>query len=103
MSLQDGPPWHVQRIDGLLVPGFTKRFDDRGREGVTYLWGMPIGRFAMIAVDGGATELRYRRWPIIDELDAMPDDDALGPIDARGSIHLPGGRRLRFCRFRLER
>lgn len=106
------PAWRVRRTGGLLVPGFTKRFDERGRDGMTYFLGVPIGRFDVDVLAGGATELRYRRWPVVDVLERLPAGASVAahggapptaaPIPAAGFVRLPGGRRVRFCRFRLE-
>ena len=96
-----GPAWRVRRTGGLLVPGFTKRFDDEGR-GMTYLWRIPVGWFDVVTSGGpaGGVELRYRRWPVVDRLDRRPA--AGGSIRSAGFVAI-GGRRVRFCRFRLER
>ena len=103
MTLGDGPTpaWRVRRTSGLLVPGFTKCFTARGG-GVTHLWRVPIGRFDVEVLAGGVTELRYRRWPVVDVLERPPSDPRAGSIPAAGYVRLPGGRRVRFCRFRLE-
>jgi hypothetical protein len=88
------------RDRGLLVPGFSKRFEDD--EGTTCFLGVPIGRFTVVTLERGQTELRYRRWPVVDVLSEPPV--GTGSIAARGFIRLPpGGRRVRFCDFRLER
>lgn len=92
--------WNVRRTSGVLVPGFAKRFDDARTTGVTYLWGVPIGAFDVVQLAEGAVELRYRRWPVVDVLDQLPVDG--GSIRSAGFIAL-AGRRIRFCRFRLER
>ena len=94
-----GPRWRVRRTGGLLVPGFTKRMRADGT-GTTYLAGIPVGAFRVVAA-GDATELRYRRWPIVDVLTARDGDG--GAWDGLGMVRLPGGRRGRFCTFRLER
>ena len=104
-ELRARPAWTVRRTAGLLVPGFTKRFTADGRAGMTYLWRVPIGRFDMreVAAAPGAApavELDYRRWPVVDVLATRPLDG--GSIRAAGFVRLPGGRRIRFCRFRLE-
>lgn len=96
-----GPAWRVRRTGGLLAPGFTKRFDPDGSGGMTYLWGIPIGRFRLIDRDHGPIELRYVRWPVVDLVGGYPPQ-ARGPIDGAGFVRVPGGRVLRFCRFRLE-
>jgi hypothetical protein len=97
-----GPSWRVRRTGGLLVPGFSKRFDLVADEGTTYLAGVPIGRFDVRRRPDGAVELDYRRWPVVDVVGQAPVGD--GSIDSSGYVRLPGaGRRLRFCRFRLER
>lgn len=84
----------------MLVPGFTKRFDVRAGVGVTYLWGVPIGRFELRPATGGGTELHYLRWPVTDELERAPLEG--GSIRSRGRLRM-GARRLTFCTFRLER
>jgi hypothetical protein len=79
-------------VSGLLWPGFSKQLDEQA--GTTYLWGVPIGGFDVVAARGnGPVELRYRRWPVVDVLDGTAGE---------GLLRLPGGRRWRFCRFRLE-
>ncbi len=89
--------FRVIRVSGVLWPGFSKRLDAHRRCGVTYLWGIPVGRFTVeqrrAAVDLPAgINLVYTRWPIIDRLVARSD----GSFDGEGTI---AGRR--FCRFRL--
>lgn len=94
-----GPSWRVRRTSGLLWPGFTKRFG--AVQGVTYLWGTPVGRFAIVDAPDGGVQLRYLRWPVVDVLDADPRT-ASASMDAAGQLRISGGRRVRFCRFRLE-
>lgn len=77
--------WRVRREAGLLPPFVKKKISDGG--GWTYWFGLPVGRF----VRDGAT-LRYRLWPIRDELRAGPDG-----FHGRGLLF---GRE--FCRFRLD-
>ena len=93
--------WRVRRTGGLLVPGFSKRFAPDGTAGTTYLWGVPIGRFRTSQRGDGSVELRYVRWPIVDELGAAARSG--GSMPGAGFVRLPAGRRWRFCRFRLER
>ena len=103
--------YRVARRSGLLVPGFTKRiaFDEAGAptHGVTYLWGVRIGAFDVRPArefgqpDDAPRALRYRAWPVVDLLEPTPRPDHLSP-GCQGCIRLPGGRRLRFCRFALE-
>lgn len=95
-----GATWRVRRIRGLLVPGFTKRFDLVADMGVTYFLGVPIGRFDVRRWPDGGVVLAYRRWPVVDVLDLLPERD--GPVPAAGFVRL-GARRVRFCRFSLER
>lgn len=96
-----GPPWRVRRTGGLLVPGFRKRFSVDGSSGVTYLWRLRIGAFDVVAgTRTGSVELRYRAWPVVDVLDRAPLHG--GSIPSIGTVAF-AGRRLRFCRFRLER
>lgn len=79
--------WRVRREAGLLPPGVTKRIgDDRG---LTLLGGLPFGAFR---VEG--TTLRYKLWPIRDELER----DRSGTWHGRGLLF-----GVPFCRFRLER
>jgi hypothetical protein len=89
--------WRVERVSGLLWPGFTKQL--RSSSGTTFLWGIAIGRFDVVQV-GDTRELRYRRWPIVDVLEAPPSGS--DPIAAAGYVCLPGGGRRRFCRFTLR-
>lgn len=113
MTIEHAPSWRVRRTGGLLVPGFSKRFDPDGSDGMTYLLGIPVGRFDVVASSADdseqGVELRYRRWPIVDVLADSPVEPARGAEPARtsmsaaGYVRLPGGRRLRFCRFRLDR
>ncbi len=99
---QLGPTWRVRRTGGVLVPGFRKRFATDDAHGMTYLWGVPIGRFRIVQLDDAPTvQLRYVRWPVVDELERAPRD--AGAIPAAGYVRLRRGRRIRFCRFRLER
>ena len=94
-----GGRWRVRRTGGLLVPGFSKRMRRDG-SGTTFLWGVPVGAFDVDRCGrGGGIELRYRRWPIVDELHDAGD----GTWHGRGRITLPGRRRLTFCTFRLAR
>jgi hypothetical protein len=80
--------FRVRRLSGLLPPfGVTKRID--GASGVTYLFGVPIGKFRVVG-----RRFVYRWWPIVDEIDG---DDRNG---YRGRGRLFGF--LTFCRFRLE-
>ena len=96
-----GSAWRVRRTGGLLVPGFTKRFNAAGTTGLTYLWGVSVGRFDVVgSVSEPGVELRYRRWPVVDVLEAAPLEG--GSIRAAGNVVL-GARRVRFCHFRLER
>jgi hypothetical protein len=101
--------FRVERRSGLLVPGFTKRlvWDPDGLliSGVTYLWGIRIGGFMAARTDTGV-DLHYGTWPVIDELDRLPQPPrdgapATGAANCQGTFSLPGGRRLRFCRFAL--
>jgi hypothetical protein len=81
--------FRVRRVSGWLPPiGVTKRID--GADGVTYFFGLPIGRFRVVG-----RRFVYRRWPIVDELDGEDDRGILG----RGRLF----GMLTFCRFRLER
>ncbi|MCW2923239.1 MAG: hypothetical protein JWM98_643 [Thermoleophilia bacterium] len=96
-----GAPWRVVRVSGLLVPGFTKRFDAGATRGTTYWCGVRIGAFDVVRTRG-ACELRYRAWPVVDVLLGAPQAPTTR-IESAGYLHLGGGRRLRFCRFRLER
>ncbi len=100
MTREAGRSWHVRRTSGLLVPGFTKRFD--AGSGMTFFFGVPIGRFDVDVAPEGSTELRYRRWPVVDVLERPPTDVRVGTIPSAGFVRLPGHRRVRFCRFRLE-
>lgn len=95
-----GPAWRVRRTAGLLLPGFTKRFDERG-QGMTYLAGVPIGRFDVVVHGDRTAELVYRRWPIVDVLETVPATG--GSIRSAGFVRLPGARRVRFCSFRMQR
>jgi hypothetical protein len=82
--------FRVRRLSGLLPPfGVTKRI--AGATGVTYLFGLPVGKFRVIG-----RRFVYTWWPIIDEID--DGDDRQG---YRGRGRLFGI--LTFCRFRLER
>ncbi|MBC7460147.1 MAG: hypothetical protein H7287_02160 [Thermoleophilia bacterium] len=113
MTLPDLHEAHfrVARVSGLLLPGFTKliRFDASGAplDGVTYLWGIRIGAFTVHSadefgeLDAGLRALRYHTWPVVDILEPPPEP-AHGSPDCRGELRLPGGRRVRFCRFALE-
>jgi hypothetical protein len=95
--------WIVRRLDGLLVPGFTKQFPAGGADGGigrTSWFGIPIGRFRVEVGPSGVTRLHYLRWPVVDEFSATPDG-SVDPIGSAGFIRLPGGRRMRFCRFAL--
>jgi hypothetical protein len=79
--------FRVRRISGLLPPfGVTKRID--GRQGCTYLFGVAVGRFAVVG-----RRFIYRRWPIVDEVE--PDGDR---FVGRGRLFGV----FTFCRFRLE-
>ncbi len=79
--------FRVARISGLLPPfGVTKRIGPR--DGCTYLFGLPFGRFDV--VDG---RFVYRFWPIVDEVEREGDRTFRG----RGRIF-----GLTFCHFRLE-
>jgi len=102
MSDNASPPWRVRRTGGVLVPGFRKRFSPDDTSGVTSWCGIPIGRFSQVAMGDGSVELRYRSWPIVDVLRSWPSQ-ATGPIEAAGFVRAPGGRRVRFCTFRLDR
>jgi hypothetical protein len=102
VTLAGRPSWRVRRRTGLLPPGFTKRFSEDGAIGTTYYLGVPIGRFKVRDAGDGSIELVYRHWPVVDVVLGWPAQ-ARGPIDAAGYIRMPRGRRLRFCRFRLER
>jgi hypothetical protein len=78
--------WRVERIDGLLPPiGVAKQIGHR--EGVTTLFGVPVGMFRL---EGG--DLAYRWLPIRDRLTADADGGFTGEA-------LLFGRR--FGRFRL--
>lgn len=78
--------WRVRREGGLLPPGVTKHI---GRsEGLTLLARVPLGAFR---VDG--TTLRYKLWPIRDELTRGAD----GRWHGRGLLF-----GIPFCRFRLD-
>jgi hypothetical protein len=68
----------VRRTGGVLVPGFSKRFDLVARRGTTYLAGIAIGQFAMRVLPDGRVELDYARWPIVDVLDRHRDDPPAG-------------------------
>ena len=93
--------WHVRRTGGLLPPGFEKRFSEDGASGTTYFMGVPIGSFDVRAAgENEGVELVYRAWPIVDVLAHPPGDG--DSIESTGNVSV-GGRRLRFCRFRLER
>jgi hypothetical protein len=80
--------FRVRRLSGLLPPfGVTKRID--GATGMTYLFGIPVGKFRVIG-----RRFVYRWWPIVDEIDG----------DDRGG-HWGRGRLfgvLTFCHFRLD-
>jgi len=99
------PPgrYDVKRISGLLPPwGVTKRIDFEGGrlEGCTYLLGLPVGRFR---VEGH--RFVYRRWPIVDVLDEVPQDHAQGVASSGGWVAKGRGRLFgifTFCHFRLE-
>lgn len=99
--------WRVVRVSGILPPGFTKRFR-RGNNakstwiGTTYWLGIPVDRVDVVP-EGERWALRYRHLPIRDTLADHPGESARSPIAADAFLLLPGGRRLRFCRFRLER
>jgi hypothetical protein len=93
-------PRRVRRVRGLLWPGFSKRFAEG--HGTTYLWGVPIGRFHVVAAADDTAELRYLRWPIVDVIHGDPLHDAK-PLAASGYLRAPRGRRIRFCDFLLER
>jgi hypothetical protein len=81
--------FRVRRVSGLLPPvGVTKRID--GVDGMTYFFGLPIGRFRV-----RGRRFVYRRWPIVDEIDGEDTRGILG----RGRLF----GLLTFCRFRLER
>jgi len=81
--------FRVRRLSGLLPPfGVTKRID--GATGMTYLFGIPVGKFRVIG-----RRFVYRWWPIVDEIDG---DDGDG---YRGRGRLFG--LLTFCHFRLDR
>jgi hypothetical protein len=99
------PAWRVDRVAGVLPPGFTKRFAGTGEAalptvGTTYFLGVPIGRFDVVATEADAVELRYRRWPVVDVLDAAPTPGR-ADLTAAGYLRLLKGSRTRFCRFRL--
>jgi hypothetical protein len=80
--------FRVRRISGLLPPfGVTKRIE--GAKGVTYLFGLPVGRFRVIG-----QRFVYKWWPIVDEIDG---DDRHG-YWGRGRLFGV----LTFCRFRLD-
>lgn len=99
--------WRVERVSGLLTPGFTKELDAapmHATTGCTSFLGIPIGRFDVVQA-GPGVELHYRRWPIVDVVLAEPDSPSGPPprqlLPATGSFRLPGGRRWRFCSFEL--
>lgn len=83
MTIEHTPSWRVRRTGGLLVPGFSKRFDPDGSDGMTYLLGIPVGRFDVVASSADdseqGVELRYRRWPIVDVLADSPVEPARAP------------------------
>lgn len=80
--------FRVRRISGLLPPfGVSKRIE--GSKGVTYLFGIPFGKFRVVG-----RRFVYTWWPIVDEIDG---EDERGPL-GRGRIF----GLLTFCRFRLE-
>lgn len=84
------------------MPGFRKRFSADGSSGVTYLGPLRIGAFDVApAKQAGAVELRYRAWPVVDLLESAPTG-AVRSIPGTG-MFAAAGRRVRFCRFRLER
>jgi hypothetical protein len=103
--------YRVTRVSGLLVPGFTKRirFSPEGApfDGVTFFWGIRIGSFDVRPADefgqGDASLrcLRYRTWPVVDLLGSAPTPTHGSP-ECEGCFRLPGLRRVRFCRFRLD-
>lgn len=102
--------YRVTRESGLLVPGFSKRIrfeDSVAIDGVTYWWGIRIGSFDVQPAsecglpDDAARCLRYRTWPVIDVL-GQQVAPAHGSPRCEGTIRLPRGRRLRFCRFSLD-
>ncbi|MCW2961199.1 MAG: hypothetical protein JWM90_1586 [Thermoleophilia bacterium] len=107
-TLPEPAPWRVQRVSGLLVPGFSKRFDTgepaSATSGCTYFLGVPIGRFD-VQPGPETIELRYRRWPVVDILERDPAAAEAGTwatsIPAFGTVCLPRGRRRRFCSFEL--
>lgn len=77
----------VRREKGLLPPfGIRKRIGDG--KGWTLIGPVPVAPFKV-----KGHQLRYRLWPVRDELDQMDDGTWLG----RGYIF---GRK--FCEFRLE-
>jgi hypothetical protein len=81
--------FRVRRLSGLLPPfGVTKRIT--GLRGMTYLFGLPFGKFRVIG-----RRFVYTWWPIVDELDG---EDERGPV-GRGRLF----GFFTFCRFRLER
>lgn len=98
---EPAPAWRVRRVSGLLVPGFSKRFERKLQAGVTSWLGVPVGGFEVHRTRAGRCELRYVRWPVVDELERTPSRG--GRIAGVGYVRLPGGRRVRFCRFSLER
>lgn len=82
--------FRVKRLSGFLPPfGVTKVID--GRQGCTYLFGLPFGRFIVLG-----RRFVYRRWPIVDELDPGGVKD--GQITGRGRLF----GFITFCRFRLD-
>jgi hypothetical protein len=79
--------YRVKRVSGLLPPfGVTKRIE--GRQGCTYLFGLPVGRFTV-----AGRRFIYRRWPIVDEV--APEE---GRWMGRGRLW----GALTFCRFWLQ-
>jgi hypothetical protein len=87
--------FRVRRVSGWLPPfGVTKRID--GRQGCTYLFGLPVGRFRVVG-----RRFIYRWWPIVDEIDT-PSFDVAAPLSG---TYLGRGRLFgfwTFCHFRLE-
>lgn len=80
--------WKVRRESGFLPPFGIRKFIS-GDHGWTLLGLLPVGPFK---VENG--RLRYRLWPLEDELIQLDDGTWLG----RGYVF---GKQ--FCRFRLER